>query len=445
MIVKRLVAVSIALLFLGGTATAEYKAGLEYLKKGQTQKALAEFQADVEIYGSYWYYPAYMSAVCYMKMKDNSSAMQMLREAESATEKSRTKVLDIAKIKTLEAQILVNERKYNEAISLADKYIPQSPSDLQGSLLYIKGFAENKIGQSSKAVNDLLQSVALDPKSAKTYYELGYAYVKNNNLDGAIGALEKSLKLDPRNKIGLNLLTDVCLNRARTMPGDRKDSMYQKAADWSQTGLKHFSSDRGLMLNLGNAYLGLRQYVAAISIFEKMAGRYRNDKYVMFGLASSYVGNKDFEKALPILRQLKSKMPNEAVIYTYTATAQLALANQENTLTSKLTQAETAMDTLRSGRSKFPSNSGIRSKINEASTFIATLRKNIDIEKKNKDTDQANKRNMKTRILKLQERIRKAEELKRKQGLYPANYDRDKKDLADVTAQYKKLYGPLNF
>jgi len=440
--VKRLVAVSIALLFLGGTATAEYKAGLEYLKKGQTQKALAEFQADVEIYGSYWYYPAYMSAVCYMKMKDNSSAMQMLREAESATEKSRTKVLDIAKIKTLEA---VNERKYNEAISLADKYIPQSPSDLQGSLLYIKGFAENKIGQSSKAVNDLLQSVALDPKSAKTYYELGYAYVKNNNLDGAIGALEKSLKLDPRNKIGLNLLTDVCLNRARTMPGDRKDSMYQKAADWSQTGLKHFSSDRGLMLNLGNAYLGLRQYVAAISIFEKMAGRYRNDKYVMFGLASSYVGNKDFEKALPILRQLKSKMPNEAVIYTYTATAQLALANQENTLTSKLTQAETAMDTLRSGRSKFPSNSGIRSKINEASTFIATLRKNIDIEKKNKDTDQANKRNMKTRILKLQERIRKAEELKRKQGLYPANYDRDKKDLADVTAQYKKLYGPLNF
>lgn len=442
---KRLVAILIVFLFLGGTAIAEYKAGLEYLKRGQTQKALAEFQADVEIYGSYWYYPAYMSAVCYMKMKDNSSAMQMLREAESATEKSRTKVLDIAKIKTLEAQILVNERKYNEAISLANKYIPQSPSDLQGSLLYIKGFAENKIGQSSKAVNDLLQAVALTPKSAKAYYELGYAYVKNNNLDSAIKALEKSLRLKPKNKIALKLLTDVCLNRARTLSGNRKNKMYQKAADWSQTGLKYYSSNKGLMLNLGNAYLGLRQYVAAISIFEKMRGRYRNDKYVLFGLASSYVGNKEFEKALPVLRQLKSKMTGEPVIYTYTAAAQLALVKKYSDYKSQLTQAQKALATLKNGRSKFPRNTGIRSKIREANGLIAKIKQNIGIEKKNREADLANKRKMKSRILQLQERIRKAEELKRKQGMYPANYERDKKDLNDTRARYKKLYGSLNF
>ncbi|GEM_PF-3293331 len=442
---KRFVAVSMVLLLLGGTATAEYKAGLEYLKRGQTQKALAEFQADMEVYGSYWYYPAYMSAVCYMKMKDYSSAMQMLREAESATEKSNTKVLDLAKIKTLEAQILVNEKKYGEAITLANKYIPQAPSNLQGSLYYIKGFAENKIGQSSKAVNDLLQGVALTPKSAKGYYELGYAYVKNNNLDAAIKALEKSVKLHPKNKVALNLLTDVCLNRARTAQGSRKTAMYQKAAEWSQAGLKYYPSNKGLMLNLGNAYLGLRQYVAASSIFEKMRTKYRNDKHVLFGLASSYIGNKEFEKALPVLNQLKSKMPNEAVIYTYSGTAQLALVKKYKDLKAQLRQAQAAMATLKAGRSKFPSNRGIRAKINEASKVIATLSKNLDIEKKNIAADQANKRNMKTRILKLQERIRKAEELKRKQGMYPANYETDKRDLEKTIAQYKKLYGSLNF
>ncbi len=442
---KRFVAVSMVLLLLGGTATAEYKAGLEYLKRGQTQKALAEFQADMEVYGSYWYYPAYMSAVCYMKMKDYSSAMQMLREAESATEKSNTKVLDLAKIKTLEAQILVNEKKYGEAITLANKYIPQAPSNLQGSLYYIKGFAENKIGQSSKAVNDLLQGVALTPKSAKGYYELGYAYVKNNNLDAAIKALEKSVKLHPKNKVALNLLTDVCLNRARTAQGSRKTAMYQKAAEWSQEGLKYYPSNKGLMLNLGNAYLGLRQYVAASSIFEKMRTKYRNDKHVLFGLASSYIGNKEFEKALPVLNQLKSKMPNEAVIYTYSGTAQLALVKKYKDLKAQLRQAQAAMATLKAGRSKFPSNRGIRAKINEASKVIATLTKNLDIEKKNIAADQANKRNMKTRILKLQERIRKAEELKRKQGMYPANYETDKRDLEKTIAQYKKLYGSLNF
>ncbi len=442
---KRLVAILIVFLFLGGTAIAEYKAGLEYLKRGQTQKALAEFQADMEVYGSYWYFPAYMSAVCYMKMNDNASAMQMLREAESATARSNTKVLDIAKIKTLEAQILVSDKKYSEAINLANKYIPQAPSDLQGSLLYIKGFAENKIGQSSKAVNDLLQAVALTPKSAKAYYELGYAYVKNNNLDSAINALEKSLRLKPKNKIGLNLLTDVCLNRARTLSGDRKNKMYQKAADWSQAGLKYYSSNKGLMLNLGNAYLGLRQYVAASSIFEKMKGRYRNDKYVLFGLASSYVGNKEFKKALPVLQQLKSRMRGEPVIYTYTAAAQLALVKNYSDYKSQLTQAKKALDTLREGRSKFPSNSAIRSKIREANVLITKIGENIGIEKKNREADLANKRKMKSRILTLKDRIRKAEELKRKQGIYPANYEKDKKDLADIIAKYKKLYGPLNF
>lgn len=442
---KRFVAVSMVLFLLGGTATAEYKAGHEYLKRGQIQKALAEFQADMEIYGSYWYYPAYMSAVCYVKMKDYPSAMQMLREAESATEESGTKVLDLAKIKTLEAQILVNEKKYSEAISLADKYIPQSPSNLQGSLCYIKGFAENRIGQSSKAVNDLLQAVALTPESAKAYYELGYAYVKNNNLDGAINALEKSVKRNPRNGTALNLLTDVCLNRARTTPVNRKSSMYKKAADWSQVGLKHYPRDKGLMLNLGNAYLGLRQYVAAISIFEKMKGKYGNDKHVLFGLASSYVGNKEFEKAIPLLQQLKTKMPREAVIYTYSATAELALVKKKKGFKAQLDQARKAMATLRAGRSKFPANRGIRTKINEANNLIATLEKNLGIEDENRKADMANKRKMKSRILTLQDRIRKAEELKRKQGIYPANYKMDKKDLEDTITQYKKLYGPLNF
>ena len=442
---KRFVAVSMVLFLLGGTATAEYKAGLEYLKRGQTQEALAEFQADMEIYGAYWYYPAYMSAVCYVKMKDYSSAMHMLREAESATEKSTTKILDLAKIKTLEAQILVNEKKYREAISLANKYIPQSPSNLQGKLCYIKGFAENKIGQSSKAVNDLLQAVALTPKSDRAFYELGYAYVKNNNLDGAINALERSAKLNSRNRTTLNLLTDVCLNRARTMSGNSKNSMYQKAADWSQTGLKHYPSDKGLMLNLGNAYLGLRQYVAASSIFERMNGKYGNDKHVLFGLASSYVGNKEFRKALPILQRLKTKMPGEAVIYTYMGTAQLALVKKNKELKAQLAQARVAMSTLKAGRSRFPSNRGIRAKINETGILIATLEKNLGIEQNNIKADQTNKRNMKTRILKLQDRIRKAEELKRKQGMYPANYKIDKRDLEETVAQYKKLYGPLTF
>ena len=127
------------------------------------------------------------------------------------------------------------------------------------------------------------------------------------------------------------------------------------------------------------------------------------------------------------------------------ATAQLALVKNGKDLNSQLVRAQGAMSTLKEGRSRFPSNRGIRAKIREANKQIAALVKNQNIEQNNRKADLVNKRNMKTRILKLQERIRKAEELKRKQGIYPANYETDKKDFEQTVAQYKKLYGPLNF
>ena len=440
---KKLTIIAMAMLLFAAGARADYQAGIEYMKQGKIKLALAEFEMDIEIYGAYWYYPAYMAAACYYQMKDYDSALTRLREAETATEQSETKLLDLAKIKYLEAQILVVQGKYGNAVALADKYIPQAPAELQGKFYYIKGFAENKAGQHSKAVNDLIQATGLNDDDDAAFYQLGFAYVKNNNYDSAIKSLERSLQLNPRNKVGFELLTDVCLNRAREVRGSAKDDLYQKTVDWCQKGLKYFNNDKALMINLGNAHLGAKQYASAISVFENLDNRYRNDKDILFGLGSAYLGNKQYDWALPILERVKNRMSSEPVIYTYIGTAQMALANDETTDPAKLSKFNEAIDTLQEGLRKHSGNSQIRGKLGEAQTIAKKLRENIDIDDKNRQADLDNMRKLKTRIADLRERIRKAEEVYRNQGVYPRNFEQDKKDLDSTIAEYEKRFGPL--
>jgi len=441
--VKKLTIIAMVMLLMGTGVQADYQAGVELLRQGNVKAALGEFEMDIEIYGSYWYFPAYMAAVCYFQLKDYDAALMRLREAETATEQSETKVLDIAKIKVLEAQILVGQGKYNDAMSMADKYIPQAPADLQAKFYYVKGFAANKSGQHSKAVNDLIKATALDENDAAAYYQLGLAYVKNNNYDSAIKNLEKSLTLNPQNKVGFELLTDVCMNRARELRGSDKNALYQKTTDWCEKGLKQFRNDKALKINLGNAHLGAKEYSSAISVFENLSNSNGNDKDVLFGLGSAFLGNKQFAEALPILQRVKNRMSNEPVIYTYIGTAQMALANAESSQQAKLAKMREAIATLEEGRRKHSSNSGIRSKLAEANQIAATLDKNIQIDQQNLETDLANKRKLRELIAELRVRIREAEEVKRKQGIYPGGYERDKKQLADTIAEYEKNYGPL--
>ncbi len=440
---KKLTMLAVILLMFSAGVRADYQAGLEYFKMGKYKEALGEFEMDMEIYGSYWYFPAYMAAVCYFKMNDYESALSRLREAETATAQSQTKALDLAKIKTLEAQIMVAEKKYANAISIADKYIPQSPAEAQAQLYYIKGFAENKSAQHSKAVNDLIQAIALDDSKDDYHYQLGLAYVKNGNFDSAIKALEKAASLNPRNKPALELLTDVCLNRAREVSGSTKERLYDKTVQWCQKGLKAFPNDKDLLMNLGNAHLGSKEYATAITVFENLRNRYGNEKEIVFGLGSAYLGNKQFADALPHLERVKSRMDNSPLIYTYIGTAELALVKDMSNDQGKLQQTEKAIDTLSEGRRKFSSSSAIRNKLNEANRIAETLRENIRREQQNKQADAQNRRALMDRIQTLRQRIRDAEEVKRKQGIYPANFEQDKADLEKTIAQYEELYGPL--
>jgi len=415
---------------------ADYKLGYKLYKQGKIKQALREFQADAEKY-NYWYFPSYMAAMCYYKLKDYKAALEMLRMAENAAMKSDKKVVELPKVKVLEAQVLAASGKCREAIKLCSKYIPQSPAEYQAMFYYVKGKCENKLKNSSKAVVDLKNATGINPKNASAWFELGLAYIHNNNLDGAIKALTKSMQLYPKSKATYYLLTDTLINKARRVrDNNAKKKYYMQAVDVANKGLKYFPKDKKLLLNLANAYLGAKQYSTAISLFSELYKKYPNDKQVLFGLGSAYMGNKDFKKALPYLLKVKNKM-NNALIYNFIATAQLAIGKDEN----NLQKCKVAMSTINEGLRKFPGNKSLLKKKKEAQEIITRFEENIKIEQKNKQIEQENKRKLANRIMTLKGRIRKAEEIKRKSGRYPASYESDKRELEKALKTYEKLYG----
>ncbi|BBB32784.1 hypothetical protein TTHT_1266 [Thermotomaculum hydrothermale] len=415
---------------------ADYKLGYKLYKQGKIKQALQEFQVDAEKY-SYWYFPSYMAAMCYYQLKDYKAALEMLRMAENAAMKSDKKVVELPKVKILEAKVLAASGKCKEAIKLCSKYIPQSPAEFQAMFYFIKGKCENKLKNHSKAVVDLKNSTGINPKNPSAWFELGLAYIHNRNLDGAIKSLTKSMQLYPKSKATYYLLTDTLINKARRVrDANSKKKYYLQAVDVANKGLKYFPGDKKLQLNLANAYLGAKQYSTAINLFSQLYKKYPNDTQVVFGLGSAYMGNKDYKNALPYLLKVKGKM-NNALIYNFIATAQLAIGKNEN----NLSKCKIALKTVNDGLRKFPGNRNLLKKKKEAQEIIARFEKNLEIEKKNKQIEQENKRKLANRIMTLKGRIRKAEEIKRKSGRYPASYESDKAELEKALKTYEKLYG----
>ncbi len=415
---------------------ADYKLGYKLYKQGKIKQALQQFQSDAEKY-SYWYFPSYMAAMCYFKLKDYKSSLEMLRMAENAAMKSDKKVVELPTVKVLEARVLAASGKCRDAIKLCSKYIPQSPAEFQAMFYYVKGKCENKLKNSSKAVIDLKNSTGINPKNPSAWFELGMAYIHNNNLDGAIKSFTKSMQLFPKSKATYYLLTDALINKARRVrDANTKKKYYLQAVDVANKGLKYFTGDKKLNLNLANAYLGAKQYSTAISLFSQLYKKYPNDTYVIFGLGSAYMGNKDYKKALPYLLKVKGRM-NNTLIYNFVATAQLAIGKKEN----NLSKCKVALNTVKEGLKKFPNNKNLKKELKEVKDIIAKFEKNLEIEKKNKQIEQENKRKLANRIMTLKGRIRKAEEIKRKSGQYPASYESDKKELEKALKTYEKLYG----
>lgn len=446
---KKIIIPILMVAMLSGVVKADYKVGMKYLQKKDYKRANAEFQMDIESYRAYWYYPAYMSAFCFFKLKDYPAAIEMLRTAEEGAAKSENKAQEMSKIKILEAQVLIETKKYKDAISITTKYIPQSPADEQAELYYWRGYTYNKMNDYSKAIHDLNQSLGLFEKKSRQIafanYQLGFAYANNNSFQSAIKPLEDALAMNKGIKPAYYLLTDIYLNIARQQKDDNsKKGKYLKAAEWAQNGLNIYRNDKKLMLNLANANLGSKQYDNSISIFEKLASKNSNDVDILFGLGSAYMGKKSYQQALDPLTKVLPKMKKEPLIYTYIASAYLSISKNYTKNVEKKPWVDKALAMLSTGMKNCGSSSMLKSKTSEAQKMLESIEQNLDTEQANIQAMKDNLYKLQDRVVLLKERIRKGEQILRDTGNAPQSFESDKKELDKTQAEIDTVKNELN-
>ena len=186
----------------------------------------------------------------------------------------------------------------------------------------------------------------------RLYYQLGYAYLEQNELDKAQENFEKSLKSKPDNVASRGLLAFVH-NRKGNVGEARKlwernikddpsnpslwinmglslenDGRYEEALEHYKKAAMLKGNDKELQINIGNAYAGMEKHTDAMNAYNQALSSGKRDlaAYNIFLVARK---KKDREKAESMSRLLKQEFATS--LYTKRVQAEMALWNGDTT------------------------------------------------------------------------------------------------------------------
>lgn len=283
---------SLTVLLLGFVAAAEagWQEGVEAFKAGNFNQAAQEFKSVVETQPDFAG-GHFMLGQAYMRVKKNAEALTYLRKAYE---------LEPDKVShqfALGQAYLANGR-YGEGLQVLRKVDPASlPKQQQTSYQQMLAVALDKSGQSDEALGALREVARNNPSDAESWYNYGAAAVRADELDQAVDALERSVRLDGRDPQKKELLAKALIQKARrTRDSNQKKGVYAKGVTVAQ-GLVSSSPSHANLLLLGELQLGAAQFDAAESTFRQAVGKNGNDYYGHYYLSQARTAQKDWSGA----------------------------------------------------------------------------------------------------------------------------------------------------
>lgn len=227
---------------------------------------------------------------------------------------------------------------------------PQTENELAETYLQAGLYAK-----AIMVLNDLTPK--WDKNPWRLYYQLGYAYVKQNDLRNAERYLEKSLKKKKNNVAARGLLALIYNERGETKKAQNlwkktlrddpsnpalwinigllleKEGKYQKAIEKYQHALSLPKGDNSILINIGNVYEQMSKPRKALQTYEKALDSDKRDvaAYNVFNAAKSIDEKRKAEKMLTLLQKEFSTS-----IYTKRASAEMLLWQGDTTTALKI-------------------------------------------------------------------------------------------------------------
>jgi tetratricopeptide (TPR) repeat protein len=222
--------------------------GMECIRQGQYDEAVAEFEKAIELDPG--------RADAYRNMGTIYGEQDALAEAVAAYEKAIEIDPDFGEAYCDLAGVYVDLEKLAEAIATGEKGIELAPDYCIGRNNL--GFAYHMQGMYKEAIAQYQEAIRIDPNSVKAHDNLGMAYYEQGRFDEAVAEWEESLRINPDSAIAHNNLGLVHYNQGR---------LDEAVIEWEETIMLDPDGAQA-RINLGLVYSDLGRTEEAIAAFE---------------------------------------------------------------------------------------------------------------------------------------------------------------------------------
>jgi arylsulfatase A-like enzyme/Tfp pilus assembly protein PilF len=191
---------------------------------------------------------------------------------------------------------------------------------------------------SQKIKGSGAERTQLSPEQNESLHALGYF----SSNPGISSELDREGGPDPKERIGIaNLLYEALV--------DMEQERYQEAAPILEQVLKQEPNTPIAFLQLGRAYMSLKEYQKAVAPLRSLVEKKPDDAFARYELGCALVKTGDWDEALPHFEAAVSQMTGSAMMHFY-----LALVYQR---TSRMDEAtKEFQNALRLDPNNFPAN-----------------------------------------------------------------------------------------
>ena len=226
--------------------------------------------------------------------------------------------------------VFYSQSEYAKALENYNSYTIYETDIDSDDFYFKKGYCENESGKYNEAIVSLNRSVELNNNNASTFDELGFAYYKIENPDGAIKNYNKSIELKPNSNVPYLGLGDVYKDIRKNT--DEALKYYLKAVEYKTESKKTqycigwcyndksryndaipylkkaISIDKqyiNALTELGYSYYALTRYMEALDEFNK-AILIKKTALSLYYSGLCYIGMKNKNDALKMYDELKT-------------------------------------------------------------------------------------------------------------------------------------------
>jgi len=156
------------------------------------------------------------------------------------------------------------KKNYDEAVAAFQKYLELRPNDAEAHVSL--GLTYGQLGMADKTEGEYRTSLALDG-NANAAFGLAKLYYEQDKLEPALELIQKAIQKNNKSAAYYNL-QGVVLNQMHR---------YADALPSFQTALQYAPDDVYVIINLGIAYINIKETAKARELFEKVLPKVQDE------------------------------------------------------------------------------------------------------------------------------------------------------------------------